>query len=229
MVLRIAICSVIILSATTAYADECSFHLVQSTLGETANLYLEQRTASEAVQKTKDPTDVFIVIPRGVAASTRRAMDRHRLATSVCSGDAKDFAEAVVGWLDLFRATFALQSEIGKKVLLREVDPNKVLIDLAEIRASLDETWKELPQIVLAISLTTVGQHPTNRSQTALKLSSAQKQELLAEIKEGCSRLGGCPDKVPTGGSVPVAVAAHMLMRDHLVKPWPLDGIPFSK
>jgi hypothetical protein len=220
---RTLVACALVLFASTAEADTCSFNLIKSTLGEVANLYLEQQASDKAIDAAKEPEQFLIVIPRGLAATARRAVTRHQIAITECSGDGADIGELVGDWFQGYERIYVAKADAGRKFLLGEIDINKLKVLLADNVASIDEHWKNLPQAVLAVSYATVGTDPVRPEATALRLNAEQKQELLAEIDSDCSKLGGCSDEsVKDGGAA--AVVAHRLMKQHLSKPWPLNG-----
>jgi hypothetical protein len=90
--------------------------------------------------------------------------------------------------------------------------------------ASLDAHWKDLPQLIVAVSFATVGTDPLRPDVTALRLTAQEKQELLSGIESTCSTLGGCSEESLKGRGVPAAVAVQRLMTAHLRKPWALNG-----
>lgn len=209
--------------APIAEADECSFKLVQSTLGEITNLYLEQQAANRAIDEAKGLEELLIVVPRGIAATAKRAADRHRLATVECTDDAANIADFVAGWLDGYERIYTGRADAGRRVLLGEIDFAKMKVILAENLASLDAHWKNLPQLVVGVSLATVGTDPIRPGGMALRLTQEQRRQLLSEIESDCSKLGGCAE-APKDGGTPAAVVAQRLMREHLRKPWALNG-----
>jgi hypothetical protein len=202
----------------------CSFQLVQSTLGEVANLYLEQQASDKAIDAAKSPEEFLIMIPRGMSATARRGADRHRIATSECSGDSEDISGFIVEWLGGYERLYTAKAEAGRRFLLGEIDVAQLKVALAENVASLDAHWKNLPQLIVAVSLATVGSDPLRPNGTALRLTAEQKQQLLSGIDSTCSTLGGCSDESLKGRGIPAAVAAHRLMTQHLMKPWALNG-----
>ena len=216
----------LVLLASTAEADTCSFELVRSTLGEVTSLYLEQQASDKAIDAAKSPEEFLIVIPRGVAASARRAAERHRLATSECSSDAANIAGFVAVWFESYERLYTGKADAGRRLLLGEIEVAEMKVVLAENIASVDAHWKDLPKLVLAVSLATVGSDPARPNGTALNLTEEQKQKLLSGIESDCVKLGGCSND--SGNGIPAGVVAQRLMREHLRKPWALNGAPLK-
>jgi len=213
----------LLLLASRAEADTWSFKLIQSTLDEVANLYLEQAASDRAIDAANTPEQLLIVIPRGLAATARRAVERQQIATSECSGDAGDVSGLVAAWLGGYERLYAGKADAGRRFLLGEINSAQLKVALAENVASVDAHWKNFPQLIVAVSLASVGSDPLRRDGTALRLSAEQKQQLLSAIEADCSKLGGCSDDASKGG-IPAAIVAHRLMRQHLQKAWPLNG-----
>ena len=171
---RIFTCAFVLL-ASRADADTCAFKLVQSTLGEVANLYAEQQASDNAIDAAKTPEEFLIVIPRGVAATARRAETRHQIATSECSSDAGDIAGLVSNWFEVYERLYTGKADAGRTFLLGEIDVNQLKVALAENIASVDEHWKKLPELVVAASYAIVGSDPGRANGTALRLTEAEK------------------------------------------------------
>jgi len=217
----------LVLLASTAEADTCSFRIVESTLGEITSLYLEQQASDKAIDASKSPEEFLIVVPRGVAAGARRAAERHRLATTECSGDAAEIAGFVVNWLKKYEQLYTDKADAGRRLLLGEIEVAEAKVVIAENIASVDAHWKDLPKLIVAVSYATVGSDPARPNGTALRLTEQQKQKLLSGIDSDCVKLGGCsPD---TGKGIPAAVLAQRLMREHLKQPWALNGVPSDR
>jgi hypothetical protein len=216
-------CAVLLL-ASKAEADVCSFNLVRSTLGEVTNLYLEQQASDKAIDAANEPQQFLIVIPRGLAATARRAVTRHQIATTECSSDATDIAGLVAKWFEGYGRLYTDKADVGRRLLLGEIDFDRFKVLLAENVASLDEHWKNLPQLVVAVSYAIVGSDPARADGTALRLTEEERKQLLSEIDSDCGKLGGCSRESQKGGGVPAAIVVQRLMGEHLRKPWALNG-----
>jgi hypothetical protein len=71
------------------------------------------------------------MIPRGMSATARRGADRHRIATSECSGDSEDISGFIVEWLGGYERLYTAKAEAGRRFLLGEIDVAQLKVALA--------------------------------------------------------------------------------------------------